>query len=288
MAQPSTGIALRRRYRGRAMFDDASTVRRVNGEAALLLGGGRALLMQIAHPQVAAGVADHSSFEGDRVRRLLRTLRPTYAIVFGGERQAQRAAARIRARHARVTGAGYAANDPALLLWVHATLVDTALHTYQRFVRRLSVAERERYYGEMARIGELLGVPRETMPPDLGSFTRYVDCMVETLEVSETARRLANAILRLRPLYAAPLLLTVRELTAGLPPPPLRTQYALPWDARRESLLRGAASLSRSIIPRLPARLRRPPPPLMPALEASHRGVGGVPGGACCNSHAGQ
>src|SRR4051812_46738569 len=109
------------------IFPPDAMIRRVDGENVLLLGGGRALLMQIAHPSVAAGVAGHSDFASGPFARLQRTLEASYTIVFGTETEARRTAAAIKAVHERVTGPGYYANDPALLLWVHATLVDTSL-----------------------------------------------------------------------------------------------------------------------------------------------------------------
>ena len=127
------------------LFTDASMIRRVHREGVTLLGGGRALLMQIAHPAIAAAVAEHSSFRSDPLQRLLRTLRPTLAMAFGTPTQAGRAVAMINATHRRVTGPGYGATDPALLLWVLATLIDTSLLMHERFVHPLRPAEAEAY-----------------------------------------------------------------------------------------------------------------------------------------------
>src|SRR4051812_12723022 len=149
------------------LFASDAVIRKVNGESVLLLGGGRALLMQLAHPSVAAGVADHSGFAADPFARLRRTLEASYAIVFGTGEDARRTAAAIRAVHDRVSGPGYSANDPDLLLWVHATLVDTALRVYTRFVGPLTAAEREQYYEESMLQVELLGVPRALQPAGL-------------------------------------------------------------------------------------------------------------------------
>src|SRR6266702_2132164 len=111
------------------LYPEHSITRRVNRENVLLLGGVRALLMQLAHPKVAAGVDDHSDFRSHPIRRLRRTVHMTMAIVFA-ERDATLAAARaVNETHARVKGDGYRALDPELLLWVHATLVDSALVT---------------------------------------------------------------------------------------------------------------------------------------------------------------
>src|SRR5205085_462622 len=148
------------------LFADDSITRRVNSEGVLGLGGGRALLMQLAHPAVAAGVADHSDFETDPFGRLRRTLEAETTLVFGTVEEAHATAARIRAVHERVTGPGYRAGDPDLLLWVHATLVDTALQLHSRFVRPLGRDEAEAYYQESTRLAELLGVPRDRQPDD--------------------------------------------------------------------------------------------------------------------------
>jgi len=119
---------------------------RIGRELALLLGGGRALLLQVAHPLVAAGVAEHSDFRENPWKRLEGTMNAVWAVVFGTRAQADRAARRVRAMHSRVQGhtaAGtpYSALDPELLLWVHATLVDTALLVYGQWVRPLGAEE---------------------------------------------------------------------------------------------------------------------------------------------------
>ncbi len=245
-------------------------MRRVNGEGALLLGGGRALLMQIAHPAVARGVAEHSDFEADPLGRLLRTLRPVYAISFGSQSQARAAAARVGRRHDAVVGSGYRASDPELLLWVHATLIDSALLTYRHFVAPLPRPDAERYYEETATIAQLFGVPPAALPPTLEAFERYVARQVATLEVSDDARRIARAIFApsLRSpstLWLAPALLLAREATAGLLPPRLRDQYGLRWGPTRERVLAATARSSRALLPRIPRAWRAPPPVFLPS-----------------------
>ena len=224
----------------------------------LLLGGGRALLMQLAHPMVAAAVAEHSGFHADPFARLQRTLEASFIIVFGTIEQAQEAAAGVRAVHERVVGRDYRADDPDLLLWVHATLVDTALRVHKRFLQPLKPDDAERYYQESTVVAELLGVPRDVQPPDLASFRAYVRTLVASLEVSDTARRLAHDVLHPRlPWPVEPAAELGRQLTAGLLPPPLRRQYGLSWDAHRERALLLAGVGSRLVLPRVPGIVRR-------------------------------
>ncbi|MQA01068.1 MAG: DUF2236 domain-containing protein [Dehalococcoidia bacterium] len=245
------------------MFTDDSPIRRVHSESVILLGGGRALLMQIAHPQVARGVAEHSDFRADPLGRLLRTLRSTFAIAFGDEEQARAAAERINGVHARVTGAGYRATDPDLLLWVLATLIDTTLVVHRRFVGPLSPELAAGYYRDMGEVGVALGLPREHLPPDLAAFERYMDSMLDTMDVSAKGRALAAQLLRPLP-GTAPVVLLVREVTAGLLPPTLRCQFGLTWDPAREALLESAARVSRATLPLIPWALRRTPGFLLP------------------------
>jgi uncharacterized protein (DUF2236 family) len=245
-----------------SLFPPDAVIRRVNGEAVLLLGGGRALLMQLAHPLVARGVAEHSDFRTDPFSRLQRTLDVVYTVVFGSETQAREAAAALLAVHERVRGPGYRATDPELLLWVHATLVDTALRVHRRFLGGLSDPDAARYYDETVLLGELLGVPRSVQPDDLAAFRRYVRSMVGSLTVSEQARELAHAVLHPRlpwPVLpvAEPLALLGRQLTVGILPPPLRQAYGLSWDPGRQAALTAATVATRVVLPRVPAVLRR-------------------------------
>jgi len=214
--------------------------------------------MQLAHPLVARGVAEHSGFAADPFARLRRTLDASHAIVFGTRAQAERAAAGVRAVHERVTGPGYAANDPALLMWVHATLVDTALRVHARFLGPLPPAHAATYYEQSAKVAELLGVPRVEQPADLDAFRAYVRHMVATLVVGEQARRAAEAVLHPSvPWVAEPLFALARQLTVGLLPPPLRAGYGLSWDSGREAALLAGGLAVRQVLPRVPAPLRR-------------------------------
>ena len=223
------------------LFSDDSIVRTVNRENVLLLGGGRALLMQLAHPKVAAGVDEHSDFRVQPIRRLRRTVRMTMAIVFGDRETALAAVRAVNQTHARVRGAGYRAMDPDLLLWVHATLVDSALVTYETFVRPLSARARDDFYQEMNIAAELLGVPRDRFPATFGHFRDYMDGMVTSgmVRVDALARELARHVLRpqLR-LVPGQVMIPFEVITTGMLPPALREQYELSWGKRQDQFYR--------------------------------------------------
>lgn len=248
------------------MFGPGSLTWRVNGEAVLLLGGGRALLLQVAHPGVAAGVAEFSNYRDDPWRRLLRTLDTTLTIVFGDAEASEAASTRLRRVHERVAGTDdrgepYRALDPELLLWVHATLIDTALTIYTRYVGRLTPEELGAYYAEMKELGAAYSIPPESMPADYGAFRDYWDSMLDGgIRVTDTTRDVADAILRpdLTPL-AWPAVELLRAVTVGTLPDGLRTELGLAWGPARERALAGSQLAVRRLIPLLPALLRRFP-----------------------------
>jgi uncharacterized protein (DUF2236 family) len=220
-------------------FPEGAVIRRINIEPALMFGAGRALLLQLAHAQVAQGVRDHSDFKASPFRRLLGTLESTSAVVFGSETLARSVGARIHRMHEHVTGTTYRANDPSNLLWVHATLVDTALLCYTRLVEPLSAADRETYYQEMTRVAEVFGIPRKDQPPTLAAFESYFRDMIGRLEVTAVGRELMAFILApTLPLgmhvTLRPLLSLQRLYTLGITPPRIRDQLGIAWDPRSE------------------------------------------------------
>jgi uncharacterized protein (DUF2236 family) len=263
-------------------FPPESAIRRVDREMALLLGGGRALLMQIAHPKVAAGVAEHSRFPADPVGRLIQTMDTIWSIVFDSLPRAEAALDRIEKTHRRVQGTvqepdslrpgtPYRAGDPELLLWVHATLVDSALVTYRRFVKPLSVEEQRQYYRDTKKLGILLGVP-ETMLPD--SYEAFGEYMRETIEseaitVGSTARALSRAILHPRPWFLKTLAPLQTLITAGLLPPKLRRAYGFAWSRRRERMFKIVAGSTRAALPVVPSVIRVVPHARAAAARAS-------------------
>jgi uncharacterized protein (DUF2236 family) len=239
-------------------FAPESVIRRVgNSPLVPLLGGGPAVLLQVAHPLVATGVVAHSDYRNDLWRRLMRTLRALYLITYGTKEEAERAGEAVEAVHRRVRGrtsralgpfpAGttYSASDPQLMLWVHATLVECSLGVYHRFVAPLSPHQQESYYRDMALVARLFGTPADVIPATLADFRAYLDAQLAGREicVTEPAREVADVILRARRL-PAPLRLigpAHRLSTAALLPPRLRQEYALGWSPSRAVALTAAA-----------------------------------------------
>ena len=249
------------------LFGPTSVSWRINREALILAGGSCALLMQLAHPAVAAGVADHSDFRSDPLARLRRTLRATYAVVFGSTRRAERSIGRMNAIHAAVrgtvpeTGAAYRALDPSLLLWVHATLVDTALRVYERFVAPLSAVEAQAYHAEARLIAVRLGVPHETMPATLDELRAEMDRLIRSGEVAvtPTARALAQAVLYPTRFPPRPAWDLAHLVSLSVLRPEIRRGYGISWPAGRERGVEILASASRRLLPLVPAPLREVP-----------------------------
>jgi uncharacterized protein (DUF2236 family) len=242
-------------------------LRRIHGERVLLAGGQRSLVMQLAHPLVAAAVADHSDFPERALERLDRTLDLTLSLVHGSPQKAERAAAHIRSVHRRVTGTAeaggratpYRAQDPSLLLWVHATVVDTTMLVYRRFVGELTPGQQRTYYEAMKEPARLLGVPDRVIPPDLPSFSRYMRAMVggSELQATEASRSLVASVLRppvglaLRPLAEA-----TRLVTLALLPERIRALFGLDVGPAARMTLATTSGVSRAILPLLPAVIR--------------------------------
>ena len=161
-------------------FGPASVTWRVSADLASPVAGLRSLLMQALHPLAMAGVDQHSGWRRDPVGRLAATSAYLATVTFGERAAAEQAAARVRRIHEHVrgvdpvTGRRYAAGDPALLLWVHAALVDSVLAAGSVVGTALSAADSDRYVAEMVTAAELVGVPRPLVPASVAELERYV------------------------------------------------------------------------------------------------------------------
>lgn len=244
----------------------------------LLLGAGpRALLLQLAHPSVAAGVADHSDFRTDPWRRLDGTLRSYLRIVYGSRPAALGEIRRLAALHQSVTGPGYAARDPGLSLWVHATLVDSTLVANDRWLGPLARRRAERFYAETLPLGRAFGIPADMLPPDLDAFRSYMDGMLGRggdARVGETARELAGSILHppLPGILAhVPVPTRLYDWTLwpalGLLPADIRAAYGFRWGAVERTVSAWLVAGWRAWRPLLPAGFRQMPQ----ALAADRR-----------------
>jgi uncharacterized protein (DUF2236 family) len=233
----------------------ASVSWRVNAERIVLLGWGRAILLQLAHPLVAAGVFGHSSFRATpwaAASRLYHTVHAMLALTFGSDDDRERALDAIRAIHRRVNGvlehgvgafpAGtrYSAEDPALVVWVHATLIESVILTYEHLVAPLSAEERDAYCEEAFPIAVALAARAQDVPrrwDDLRSFMERMHAS-GALAVGSHGRELSRAVLSPAGGWAvAPASWVNRVVTIGLLPSGVRQQYGLAWTERDERKL---------------------------------------------------
>jgi len=235
-------------------------------EPALLLSGGRALLLQVAHPLVAAGVDQHSNYQTDPWTRLFSTLDTVMTMSFGTPEASEKAALRLKRRHAVVNGVAddgtpYDALDADLQLWVWATLVDSAIVIYQRSIGRLPSSMKARYFEEQKLLAYACGVPDGHGPATYDDFTDYVaTVMNESLRPTKVARDVAEQLRRpplpaaLRAAAGGPLGL----VTAGLLPARLRDELGFQWGPRQERALTAFFAATRAQRA-IPGALRRYP-----------------------------
>ncbi len=191
-------------------------------------------------------------------------------IVFGPRAAALEAVRVINTRHRTVNGPGYSALDPELLMWVHATLVYSALAGYPAFIGRLSLAERDRYYQDTKEIGVLLGIPREMYPKGIDAFDGYLRGMIERgdVAVGDDARRIGRLVLEPRlPGVPTVAFAPLRAITAGLLPKPLRDDFDLPWGPAQ----RATFAACKLVLPRLVRVAPEPIRWLPPARQAYRR-----------------
>lgn len=251
------------------VFGPASLTWRIDREAVIFLGAGRALLLQLAHPWVAAAIAEHSRTLADPIGRFHRTFGIVFAMVFGPLDRALLSARQLHGRHTMIVGqmpeavgpfaAGsrYCANEVAALRWVHATLVETALMAHDLVLPPLSVEERERYWTESRLFGALFGLTPDDLPENWSAFAASTEEMAqsETLTVGAAAREVAAQIFGgARPWLRPPR--WYRSLTASMLPERLRTGFGFELDERDTRVADRAVRWIKRIYPKLPDRLR--------------------------------
>jgi uncharacterized protein (DUF2236 family) len=254
-------------------FTEDSMLRRVVSERVMVLAGARTLLMQAAHPLAFAGLMAHTQGLSDPYERLSRTAQVLNLIGFGTREEADRATRRVRAMHRRVRGAlaepagrfpagtPYAADAPELLLWILATLADSALTVYPRYVRALDRDERDALWRDYKVVGRLFGLAEGEMPEAIEDFDAYMRGMLEgdDLHVTDEARELAVEIVMRPPVPVTlrPVLEVVNQITIGLLPAKVRREFGFSWDpARHLALVGGAEYVKRVVVPLLPEKLR--------------------------------
>lgn len=286
------------------LYGPGSEAWRLNRESMLLLGAGpRALLLQIAHPLVAEGVAQHSDFLADPWSRLSATLRSYLRIVYGTAGAARAEIRRLNQLHRDIAGevrdeaardrhgARYHARDPELSLWVHATLVDSTIAAYEAWIEPLPADRRARYYDETLPIGRAFGIPPDLLPADLAAFEAYLDRTLDPggpIVVGETARELAATILRpplgpaVRP-WLGDLAARLDAIPSaaydwlmwpaiGLLPAAVREDYGLRWGLRERLVSAWLVATWRAWRPILPVTFRQ-----MPQALAADRRIGALP-----------
>jgi uncharacterized protein (DUF2236 family) len=240
------------------VYGPDSEMWRLNREGVLLLAAGpRALLLQIAHPLIAEGVDQYSSFRTDPWSRLRATTRSYLTIIYGSTSVARAEIAQLNRLHRGFTGpvrapearerlgaSTYAARDPALTLWVHATLVDSILVAYDRWIEPLSRERRARAYAETLPVGRAFGVPADALPRDVEAFDAYMTAMLGPdgpVHASSIARELARFVLHPRLTALVPALGRVPPAAydwltwpaIALLPAPTREEFGLSWGPAR-------------------------------------------------------
>lgn len=240
----------------------------------LMAGAGYALMLQVSHPVVGAGVSEHSNFRADPWGRLLRTLDFTTSVVYGGPELAWQTGRRVREMHKQIkgtlpSGEPYHSLDPEAYAWVHATLADSIVRSHIRFIGPVSDAELAIFWDEWRRVGRLLGVRSRDLPERWDEFPGYFDRMIsERLEPTDSVTDVLEALAEPPPpavrgmsdgLWQALRLPAGRGAklgTVGLMPRALREKLGLKWSESQRLELRALAAASRRSGAVLPSSLR--------------------------------
>ena len=244
-------------------------------DGALVLGGAAAILLQLGDPVVARGVARHSGFARDPMRRLRGTLSYVYAVGLGSAQQARLAAAIVDGAHTRVPGA----TDVHRQLWVAATLHRVGVTVHEELNGPLDPAVADEIYAAGARLGTMLQVPRGAWPADRAAFEAYWTDAIAALEIGDEARGVARDVLHSRaiPWWTQPAMPLIRVLTSGLLPVSVREAYGLPHHPARYRAAIGFVRVLRRLTPR---RLRELPSRRLLARLVPREGAGSKPAGS--------
>jgi uncharacterized protein (DUF2236 family) len=251
------------------LFGPGSQLWRISREMALMAAGGRALVLQLAHPAVAEGVNQNSHFRQNLIQRARRTFAQLFTVFFDTRTKAMQAGQRTHQMHRRVQGRItaethpaqegrlYQANDPEYLRWVWATLIDSSVMIYELLIEPLESSAIQAYYDEYRLVGAVMGIPPEVMPSDWPAFRTYFDDMVagDELHVGQTTRMLCHD------LFNSPLTMGRFDetITLGLLPPNLREAVGYPWNRRTRAGYAAMVRVLRSTMSRLPPALRYAP-----------------------------
>lgn len=231
---------------------------RVSREHVLLAGGPAAAILQIAHPEVALGVAHHSDFKRDTLGRLARTLEAVYTITFAPRPEVEAMAARVRASHAKVRGKGYSAFSPDAQMWVLATLIQLAVESFERFVAPLTPENRESFHRDMRVFGTWFGLDVSHGPQNWADFSAYYRTMLENpvLGSLPLSRDMASHIAFPR----RPALRLLHPLSGFLAreflPSPVRERLGFERTVSTRMLAAVADAAVPRVLPWLPARVR--------------------------------
>lgn len=247
---------------------------RIDREVIVLAGATAAFLLQLADPAVAAGVAQHSNFREDPYGRLRRTLVSTFSVAFGSSPRAHAAIGHLNAIHRSVSGTvpesgtPYQALDPVLLLWVHATLLDTALRIYDTYVEPLTVAEMDAYLEESRPVAVGLGVPDGQFPDSVAELRAWMAERMTTgaVQVTPTARSLSDSVLYPSPFPPRFIWTAAHLISFSVLPPAILRAYGISWSPRRRRAMSRVASVTRAALPLVPGPLR-----YVPAWRSAYR-----------------
>jgi uncharacterized protein (DUF2236 family) len=263
-----------------------SPVRRYASDIRVLGAAGYALVLQVAHPTVGAGVAEHSRFRQDPWARLGRTLDYVHGTIYGGPRLAGELGRSVRELHrgikgVRTDGAPYHALEPRAYAWVHATLARAIVDAHETFGSGISADELDRFWADWRRLGRLIGVRPRDLPADWTAFGDYFDEIVDgALTENPTVHAVLETLRRPPPPFAAlprplwtlvrlPVGMQLQLITAGLLPPGLRARLRLRWTPADDAAFRVLAAASRLGSPLVFGPLRE----LGPGYVAGRRSV---------------